>query len=160
DASTLSKYEASYLLSKLKVRDIMTKNVISVRDTDAIEDAAFQLYKNKIGALPVVDADNRLCGIITDSDIFKAFVDIMGMAKTCTKITIDTADKIGVIADIAGIFKERKINIFTVVTRTNGPDSAEIIIRADLTHGLDVIEEIREAGFMITDISTVNGIEK
>ena len=49
--------------------------------------------KTKINALPVVDDDNKLCGIITDSDIFRAFVDIMGLARTSTRITIDVTDK-------------------------------------------------------------------
>ena len=155
DASTLSKYEASYLLSKLKVRDVMTKAVITVRETDGIEIAAYQLYKNKIGALPVVDDDNKLCGIITDSDVFKAFVDIMGYAQTSTKITIDTTDRIGVVADIAGIFKNRGINIISMVTRNVSNNNAEIVLRADLTNGLDIVEEIREAGFNIIDISTL-----
>ena len=155
DASTLSKYEASYLLSKLKVRDVMTKAVITVRETDGIEIAAYQLYKNKIGALPVVDDENKLCGIITDSDVFKAFVDIMGYAQTSTKITIDTTDRIGVVADIAGIFKNRGINIISMVTRNVSNNNAEIVLRADLTNGLDIVEEIREAGFNIIDISTL-----
>jgi acetoin utilization protein AcuB len=155
DASTLSKYEASYLLSKLKVRDVMTKTVITVRETDGIEIAAYQLYKNKIGALPVVNDENKLCGIITDSDIFKAFVDIMGYAQTSTKLTIDTTDRIGVVADIAGIFKNRGINIISMVTRNVNNNHAEIVLRADLTNGLDIVEEIREAGFNITDISTL-----
>jgi acetoin utilization protein AcuB len=50
----------------------MTKTVITVNDTSEIEEAAYLLYTNKIGALPVVDIDNKLCGIVTDSDIFKA----------------------------------------------------------------------------------------
>lgn len=160
DATTLSKYEASYLLSRLKVRDVMTKTVITVNDTSEIEEVAYQLYRNKIGALPVVDADNKLCGIITDSDVFKAFVDIMGFAKTSTKITLDATDKVGVLADIANIFKERGINIISAVTRSTGPNTAEIMIRADLTHGLDIIEEIREAGYTIKDISTVKAAGK
>lgn len=155
EATTLSKFEANYLLSKLKVRDVMTKTVITVYDTAEIEEAANQLYTNKIGALPVVDVDNKLCGIITDSDVFKAFVDIMGFAKTSTKITVDATDKVGILADIANIFKQRGINIISAVSRTKGTDGAEIMIRADLTHGLDVIEEIRQAGYTIKDISTV-----
>jgi acetoin utilization protein AcuB len=154
DASTLSKYEASYLLSKLKVKDIMTKAVITVHQDDGVEIAAYQLYKNKIGALPVVDDENKLCGIITDSDVFRAFVDIMGYNKTSTRLTIDVTDKVGVMADLCQIFKERGINIINVVTHNRG-DVTEIMIRADMTNGMDVVEQIREAGYNITDISTL-----
>lgn len=157
DASTLSKYEASYLLSKLKVKDVMTKAVITVNEKDGVEMAAYQLYKNKIGALPVVDDDNKLAGIITDSDVFKAFVDIMGYNKTCTKITIDVTDRVGVLADITQMFKERGINILSVVSHNTEENHAEVIIRADLTNSLDIIEQLREEGYDITDIVTFKG---
>ena len=158
DASTLSRYEANYLLSRLKVRDVMTRDVITVRDNSAIEDVAYILYK--INALPVVNEDNRLCGIITDSDIFRAFVTIMGIAKSCTRITIDVTDKVGVIADIGGMFRDQGINIISVVTKRNDADTTELTIRADLSqHGMDIIEQIREAGYDVTDISTVKGVE-
>ena len=160
DASTLSRYEANYLLSRLKVRDVMTRDVITVRDNSAIEDVAYILYKHKINALPVVNEDNRLCGIITDSDIFRAFVTIMGIAKSCTRITIDVTDKVGVIADIGGMFRDQGINIISVVTKRNDADTTELTIRADLSqHGMDIIEQIREAGYDVTDIITVKGVE-
>ncbi len=160
DASTLSRYEANYLLSRLKVRDVMTRDVITVRDDTVIEDVAYILYKHKISALPVIDEDNKLCGIITDSDIFRAFVTIMGIAKTCTRITIDVTDKVGVIADIGGMFRDLGINIISVVTKRNDADTTELTIRADLSqHGMDIVEQIREAGYIVTDISTVKGIE-
>ena len=160
DATTLSRYEANYLLGKLKVRDVMTKNVITVHYDAGVEDAAYLLYKNKINALPVVDDDNKLCGIITDSDIFRAFVDIMGLARTSTRITIDVTDKVGVIADIGGMFRDQGINIISVVTKRNDADTTELTIRADLSqHGMDIIEQIREAGYDVTDISTVKGVE-
>ena len=160
DATTLSRYEANYLLGKLKVRDVMTKNVITVHYDAGVEDAAYLLYKNKINALPVVDDDNKLCGIITDSDIFRAFVTIMGIAKSCTRITIDVTDKVGVIADIGGMFRDQGINIISVVTKRNDADTTELTIRADLSqHGMDIIEQIREAGYDVTDISTVKGVE-
>ena len=155
DASTLSKYEANYILGKLKVKDIMTKDVITVCKTDGMELAAFKLFKHKIGALPVVDEDNKLCGIISDADVFKVFVDLMGYAQTSTKVTIDATDKVGVLADIAQIFKGRGVNIISVITRNVGGNKREIILRADLTNSMDIIEEIRDAGFNITDISTL-----
>ena len=160
DASTLSRYEANYLLSRLKVRDVMTRDVITVRDNSAIEDVAYILYKHNINDLPVVNEDNRLCGIITDSDIFRAFVTIMGIAKSCTRITIDVTDKVGVIADIGGMFRDQGINIISVVTKRNDANTTELTIRADLSqHGMDIIEQIREAGYDVTDISTVKGVE-
>ena len=135
DATTLSRYEANYLLGKLKVRDVMTKNVITVHYDAGVEDAAYLLYKNKINALPVVDDDNKLCGIITDSDIFRAFVDIMGLARTSTRITIDVTDKVGVIADIGAMFRDNNINIISIVAKPETSVKTELTIRAELGAG-------------------------
>lgn len=107
DASVLDRYEANYLLGKLKVSDIMTKSVWTVRESDSVETAAYLLYTHKVGALPVVDGTNHITGIISDTDIFKAFVDIMGYNQTSTKVVIDTKDKVGVIAELSQIFTER-----------------------------------------------------
>lgn len=155
DASTLSKYEANYILGKLKIKDLMTKNVVTVKEDDEIERAAYLMYQNKFGVLPVVDADNKLCGIVADSDILKVFVDILGYATSSTKITIDVSDKVGVIADLGTIFKNRGVNIISVLSRAVGQEKKEVMIRADLTNAMDIIEEIRDAGYNITDISTI-----
>ena len=142
DATTLSRYEANYLLGKLKVRDVMTKNVITVHYDAGVEDAAYLLYKNKINALPVVDDDNKLCGIITDSDIFRAFVDIMGLARTST------------------MFRDNNINIISIVAKPETSVKTELTIRAELGgKGLEIIEQLREAGYYVTDISNVKSRE-
>jgi acetoin utilization protein AcuB len=155
DASTLDRYEANYILGKLKAQDLMTKAVITVKAEDGVETAAYLMYKNKIGALPVVNENNEIVGIISDTDIFKAFVDLLGYAKTSTKITIDTLDRVGVLADLTQIFKDRGVNIISVITRKIGPKRAAVTVRANLTNAMDIIQTIRDAGFVITEISTL-----
>jgi acetoin utilization protein AcuB len=121
DASTLDRYEVNTILGKLKAKDLMTKAVITVKAEDGVETAAYLMYKFKIGALPVVDDTNKVVGIISDTDVFKAFVDLLGYAKTSTKITVDTQDKVGVLADLADIFRQRGVNIISVLVRKIGP---------------------------------------
>lgn len=160
DASTLSRYEANYLLGKLKVRDIMSRSVIVVNADDTIEYVAYKLYKHRVNALPVVDENNKLCGIISQTDVFRAFVEIMSMDRSSTRITIDASDKVGVVAELSNLFKENNINIISIVTMQNQDGTAEITIRADLTnHGMDIVEQIREAGYTVNDIMTFEGIE-
>ncbi len=74
DATTLNVWEINYLLAKLEVKDIMTESVTTVRENDTIKDAATLMYKERIGALPVVADDNKLVGIITESDIFRVLI--------------------------------------------------------------------------------------
>ncbi len=161
DASTLSRYEANYLLGRLKVSDIMSRTVITVNADDTIEYVAYKLYKHKVNALPVVDENNKLCGIIAQNDLFRAFVEIMSMDRSCTRITFDASDKVGVIAEVSNLFKENNINIISIVSKQNQNGSAEITIRADLgEQGLGIIEQIREAGYNVTDVMTFEGIDE
>lgn len=70
DASTLSIFEAHYLLAKLTIEKIMTWEPVTIRPDATIQQAAKLMLEHKIGGLPVVDND-RLVGIITESDIFR-----------------------------------------------------------------------------------------
>lgn len=74
DATSLNVWEMNYLLARLEVKDIMTKEVLTVRPDDTIKTAAELMYDNRIGALPVVDDENNLVGIITESDVFRTLI--------------------------------------------------------------------------------------
>ncbi len=74
DATTLNVWEMNYLLAKLKVKEIMTKDVITIHPEETLKAAAEKMYEKKIGALPVVDDKNNLVGILTESDIFRILI--------------------------------------------------------------------------------------
>lgn len=156
EASTLSRYEASYLLSRIKVKDVMTHNVKTVYATADLADVAALMYQDHIASVPVMDEENNLCGIVTDSDVFRALVDIFGLSQSASRITIDASDRPGVLAEIAKMFADHGINIISCVTNmTKVQGEAEVTITADLSQvGLGIIEEIREAGFNVTNITT------
>lgn len=160
DSSTLSRYEANYLLGRLKVKDVMCRTVVTVDADDTIEFVAYKLYKYRVNALPVVNNENRLCGIVSRSDIFRSIVEMMGMNRNCLRITIEAPDKVGVVAEISNIMKDDGINIISLVTKQNGDGTAEVTIRAALNNnGMDIIEQIREAGYVVSDVMTLDGIE-
>ena len=143
EASTLSRYEASYLLSRIKVKDVMTHNVKTVYQTADLADVASLMYQDQIN-------------IVTDTDVFRALVDIFGLGQYATRITIDASDKPGVLAEVAKMFADQGINILSCVTsETKRPGEKEMTITADLSQvGMGIIEEIREAGFNVTNITT------
>lgn len=160
DSSTLSRYEANYLLGRLKVKDVMRRTVVTVDADDTIEFVAYKLYKYKVNALPVVNQENKLCGIVSRSDIFRSIIEMMGMNRNCLRLTIEAPDKVGVVAEISNIMKDDGINIISLVTKQNGDGTAEITIRAALNNnGMDIIEQIREAGYTVSDVMTLDGIE-
>ena len=85
-ASSLSVWEMNYLLSKITVSEVMTKKVITVAEDTPIEEAARIMADNKIGGLPVM-RDNHVVGIITETDLFKIFLELMGARETGIRVT-------------------------------------------------------------------------
>jgi acetoin utilization protein AcuB len=81
DATSLSFNEVNYLLSKITVEEVMSKNVITVKEGTPLEEAARIMTDNEIGGLPVV-RDNEVVGIITKIDLFKIFLELIG-AREC-----------------------------------------------------------------------------
>jgi acetoin utilization protein AcuB len=76
DATSLSVWELNYLLSKVSLRDVMTRSVITVNRDTPVEEAARIMVDKKIGGLPVMDGDN-VVGIITETDLFKVLVELL-----------------------------------------------------------------------------------
>ncbi len=72
--SALSAWEMNYLLARLTVAEIMTKTLLTITPEATIGEAAYLMFKNKVSGLPVLDADENLTGILTESDIFRMVV--------------------------------------------------------------------------------------
>lgn len=99
-ASSLSVWELNYLLSQLQVREIMTKHVITTTLDTPIEDAAEVLATRKIGGMPVVDENNYVLGVITETDIFKAMVEMLAMSQNGVRLTLDVPERMGVLGEL------------------------------------------------------------
>lgn len=98
-ATTLSIWEMHYLLSKITVSEVMTKKVITVNEDTPIEEAARIMADNKIGGLPVM-RDGQVVGIITETDLFKIFLELMGARERGIRVTALVEDKPGQLAHI------------------------------------------------------------
>jgi acetoin utilization protein AcuB len=114
-ATSLDMYEISYLLSKLTVREIMVKDVVTVQADEVAEEAARIMADNGIGCLPVLKGDT-LVGIITESDLFRAFVDMFGAREPGVRATFLVEEKPGVLAGITQKFASMNANIVALVT--------------------------------------------
>ena len=148
-ATTLSRYEERSLLAKLKVADIMAKDVVSVNEDATIEEAALIMYNNKIGGLPVVSSVGVVVGVITETDIFKTFVDVMGLAAGKTRLTLLVDNKVGVVHDIAGIFTELGLSLDSLVTCRQPYGKYEIVVRGDIPDVEALKERIEKKGYEV-----------
>lgn len=99
-ATTLSVYELNFLLSRMRVSEVMSSSLITVRDDDPIEQAALEMEEHRISGLPV-QGDDGLVGILTITDLLRAFVGFLGLREGGKRITIDVPDEPGVLARVA-----------------------------------------------------------
>lgn len=100
-ATSLSIWEAHYLLAKLQVKEIMTKDVITTTPDSPIEDAARLMAAGKIGGLPVVDEHNGVVGVITETDIFETFVEMFAGEHAGLRLTLEVPERKGVLAALS-----------------------------------------------------------
>ncbi len=151
-ATSLSVFELNYLLAKMLVRDVMKKEVITV-DVDAtIEEAALLMYNNKIGGLVVVDAAGKVAGVLTETDIFKCFVDVMGLAEGRTRLTLEFTDKIGALHEVSGVFTDLGINILSSASYHLADGKIEMVIRADIPEPAELIKRLEAIGYPVTNV--------
>jgi acetoin utilization protein AcuB len=120
DATSLDVHELSYLLSHIKVEDIMTPRPFTVGIFDTIEEAALVMLENKISGLPVVDDEGHVQGMLTQSDVFRALIALTGVAHGGMQFAMDLPDKPGSIkaaADIIRKYGGRMVSILTSYDR-------------------------------------------
>ena len=99
DATSLSVWEINYLLSQITVKEVMSKKVITVEESTPIEEVARIMADNKIGGVPVL-RDGRVVGLITETDLFKIFLDLMGAREMGVRVTALVPEKKGELAAI------------------------------------------------------------
>lgn len=154
-ATTLDRFEMRTLLSKINVADVMQKNVITVTDTTTIEEAALVMAREKIGGMPVLSEVGKVVGIISSTDIFRAFVTVMGLDSGKTRLTIAVADRKGVLRDIATVLADLDINIDSMVTIPQPSGTYDIIIRADIADVETVKERLAAKGFTVSHVTQI-----
>jgi acetoin utilization protein AcuB len=114
-ATSLSVWEIHSLLAKLKIKDVMTKKVTTVTEDVLLEDAARIMADNKIGSLPVV-RDGTVVGIITETDLFKVFIELFGARQRGVRLTMLVPAVKGELAKITTEIANRDGNIIALGT--------------------------------------------
>lgn len=115
-ATTLDMYEISYLLSKLTVEKIMVRDVVTVPDTEVVENAAKVMLEKGIGCVPVMSGD-LVVGILTESDLFSLFTEMFGATRSGVRVVFSLDDKPGQLAKIVDEIAEKNGNLVSLVTR-------------------------------------------
>jgi acetoin utilization protein AcuB len=143
--------ERAEFLERTPIAAVMTREVITVKETETIENAAKQLYRHRIGSLPVVDDQKRLRGILTETDILHAFVQILGGMEPSSRIEIALPDQPGQLAAAMRILgEEHRINIVSaVVPSVRGQNRKVAILHVDTINPEEAIQALESAGYQV-----------
>jgi len=117
----------NYLLSKITVGRIMTKDVFTVTEDTPLEEAALIMADNRIGGLPVL-RDGTLVGIITETDIFKVFLELLGARDAGWRVSAMVRDKKGTLAKLTEIISSKGGDFITLGTFLHGEDHPESLL--------------------------------
>jgi acetoin utilization protein AcuB len=149
-ASTLSVYELTYVLQKLTVETIMTRDLVTATPDMTIERAARLIHDHKIGALPVVK-DEKLVGIITSTDLMEVLLMALGMSDDSSRLSILARNRIGVLAEVGRVMQQAEINLRSVVTAPlQGTDDVwQMILRVNAAVQAKAVQVLRDAGFKV-----------
>ena len=115
-ATALDMYELNYLISTIDVGSIMTKDLVYVRPDETVEFAAILMLENKISALPVINRVDSLVGIVTQTDIFKALVNITGAYAGGTQFAFSLDDRPGSIREVTDVIRARGGRIVSILS--------------------------------------------
>jgi acetoin utilization protein AcuB len=146
--------EAEKFLKNTPVEKVMKKKVYVATLSDTLEDAIGMLYNFKINALPVVNDENKVVGIISRTNVLEAFIEVIGMGKISSRLDVVLPDRPGALAQIVGIINSFQVNITSILTTghlENGKMTSFLRI-ATLNVG-PIRKAIEEAGFEILDPS-------
>lgn len=143
---------ARALANQVKVDTFMTRNPITVNHTDTLEKVAAIMCKHKIGGIPVVE-ENFLVGIITESDIFDAFVEVLGGRNKDTRIELSIShdnDLIYKVFDVLATYDTPINNI--VICNNHSLKTKTITLRIESEHTQEIVDELWKIGCKISSI--------
>jgi acetoin utilization protein AcuB len=119
-ATTLDIHEMYYLLDKVLVKSLMSKTLVTIGPDNTLEKAAAVMLKNHISALPVMDAQGGLMGLLTKGDIFRAFVSVSGIYQGPLAMGVELPDEAGYIKQVTDVIRTHGGRIASIMTRYEG----------------------------------------
>ena len=141
------------LMEDTLVEEIMTKHFVTIKKMDYIEKAVLLLKEKDISALPVMDTDNRLVGIITRSDVFDAFADAMGSDNKGFRIYMVVPEFVGQLAKIANIVRDHGISIEALTVFDSGIINTKQVIMKVSSKDVDqLVIDLKLAGLDVRDV--------
>ncbi|MEW6635594.1 MAG: CBS and ACT domain-containing protein [Actinomycetota bacterium] len=142
-------------LGWVRLRDIMSTDLVTVHPLDTIEHAAREIYERKIGCLLVVD-EGDLVGIITSQDLMRTLVELVGAHGAAGSwVEVEVPDRPGTLAQVTDVIRERQVNIASVfLTPAPHVGNKLIVLRLETTNPSGIARSLEEAGFGVVTVES------
>ena len=148
-ATTLSVWELNYLLSKLTVAEMMARPVVTASEHEDMEDAALRMQEHQVGGLPVLNGAGELSGMVTVSDVLRAFTEILGLKEGGVRLTLSMPDVPGSLSRAVQALLPS--NIISVATAGEVGGQRRFVIRVVGEGQRGAAQRVREAGIEVID---------
>ncbi len=148
-ATSLEIHELRYLLDRVRMRDIMSGGVVTIRPSTPVEEAARLMAQEKIGALPVT-VDGTLVGIVTETDVLTLFVEAMGVGEPSSRLDVCLGDRPAALAEVARLLADSGVTISSIMTlRRQG--SRQAVIRVATIDPRPAIRALARGGYAVRE---------
>ncbi len=142
--------EMEEILAGTPVEKVMTRKVATATVNDSLEDAIVLLHDFRVNALPVVDDEGRVAGIITRTDVLNAFIEALGIGEISSRLEVVVPDVPGSLAGVMEIIKSFHVNIISVLTTGHTePGTRAVFFRIATLNVGPIRKAIQEAGYRI-----------
>ncbi|MFC4737573.1 CBS and ACT domain-containing protein [Bacillus daqingensis] len=128
------------------VADYMTRHVHTCLPGDFVEDAAHQMLENKIHCLPVIDPNEKVIGILTDTDLLRTLVRLTGSDRPSSRVEVEVDDKSGKLADVTAVAKEHAQNIRSIFVIPAEDGRMRIVMRLQTMNPGRFAQALKENG--------------
>ena len=155
-ATLLSGLGLNHLLAELQTKQIMTREVIATTPDTFVEDAARLIVENRVGGLPVVDEDGRVVGVITETDIFRAFIELYRAGHGGLYLVLKAPDRTGLMAELSKAVLGLEGEIVSLSSSTDeATGDYRLVIKGQGIDANRVIELVQSLGYHVIQFRKV-----
>src|SRR5215213_9637150 len=145
-------------LGWVRLRDIMSTDLVTIHPLDTIEHAAREIYERKIGCLPVV-AEGQLVGITT-SDMMRTLIELVGAHGFGSWVEVEVPNQPGMLANVTDVIRERQVNIAGVfLTPAPRASNRVIVLRLETMNPTGIVQSLQDAGYKVTTVESSAPVE-
>ncbi len=146
-------------LGWVRLRDIMSTDLVTIHPLDTIEHAAREIYDRRIGCLPVV-AEGELVGIITSSDMMRTLIELVGAHGFGSWVEVEVPNQPGMLANVTDVIRERQVNIASVfLAPAPRASNRVIVLRLETMNPTGIVRSLQDAGYKVTTVESSAPIE-